>query len=121
MQQVIVDTNFLLIPGQYQVDFISEIERLMSVPYDLCVLKGSLDEIEKLLKIMRGAEKRAAKLGFTIGRSLTLIEHEKGHVDDILVSMPDVIVCTRDKDLKKRLKDSGKKVITLSKSHLIWG
>lgn len=120
MQQVIVDTNFLLIPGQYHVDFISEIERLMDEPYDLCVLQGSLDELEKLLKIMRGAEKRAAKLGFTIGRNLSVIEHEKGHVDDILVGMGS-IVCTRDKELKQRLKKAGKKVITLSKGHLIWG
>ena len=45
MIQVILDTNFLLIPSQFGVDVFSEIERLVHERHEVCVLDKSLDEL----------------------------------------------------------------------------
>lgn len=46
-RKVILDTNFLLIPGQFKVNVFAEIERVMDVPYHLCIIDKTVDELKK--------------------------------------------------------------------------
>ena len=50
MKQVVLDTNFLLIPYTLKVDIFSEIKEIMDLPYEICLLDESLNELNKILK-----------------------------------------------------------------------
>jgi hypothetical protein len=134
MRKVIIDTNMLLVPGQHKVDIFSEIDRLLDEPYELVILKGSMDELDKILISGSGADKQAAKL------AKMLIDHQqrrdfaattsckglkitpsspKVHVDDAIVEIAeDTLVATNDAGLKRRLLERGVRVISLRQQHL---
>lgn len=127
--KVILDTNFLLIPGQFGVDIFSEISRIMSEPYEICVLQKSVDELETLIQRM-GKKKEAlnAKLGYIMLKQKglkTLRGSSEAYVDDELLGLvkdnpKGVIVATQDAELKKKIISASGRIIELKqKSHLI--
>ena len=48
MRNIILDTNFLMIPLQFKVDIFSEIERICNFKYELLVPEASVKELENL-------------------------------------------------------------------------
>lgn len=121
MKQVILDTNFFLIPFQFHVDVFSEIRRLMMEPYELCVLDKSLNELMNIASKQKGKSREYAKMAFELAGRAMEIETGDGIVDDLLVDMADenTVVCTQDKELRKRLKEKKAKTIGLrQKNHL---
>ena len=120
MKQVILDTNFLLIPEQFGVDIFSEIERLMQNRYELCIFDKTLDELKKIAETGSGKDKRAAKLGiaFIATKKMRVLKAEENYVDDAIYKLAEKkgqIVCTQDQELKRKLKAKGVSVITLRK------
>lgn len=118
MKTVIIDTNFLLMPGQLKVDIYSEIDRLMQGKYELAVLDRTLQELENLTHKGTGADKRAAKLGMSLlkAKGLKIITTNQDiPVDDLIVNLAkkDIIVATQDKGLRARLKGKGVHLIVL--------
>ena len=118
MKQIIIDTNFLLIPGQFKVDIFSEFERVCDFPYKLCVLDKSVAELEKIVKGQKGKDKDAAKLALSLAKAKKVaVLKTKGslNVDSELVEQGKkvCIVATQDNGLKARLKALGASVITL--------
>ena len=131
VKRVLLDTNMLLVPGQFKVDIFSEIERLMDEPYELVVVDGTLKELERIQASGSGEDKRAARLG------LMLLEHQRArdapalaagkckglktipgsvaYVDDAIfaIAEDDTLVATNDGDLKRRLLERGVRVIFL--------
>ena len=126
MKKVILDTNFLMIPGALKVDIFSEIERIMEESYELYILENSIDELRKIIEEQKGKHKAAAKL------ALDFIEHKKlkvmrakslnmpvnsknSIVDDSLLALAgtDTIIATQDAALKKSLQLKGAKIIIL--------
>jgi hypothetical protein len=129
MRKVIVDTNMLLVPGQFKVDIFTEIDRVMDEPYEIVVLEGSLAELKKIAETGSGEDKRAAKL------AAMLVEHMRKrdfastgnckalkivagspdkYVDDAILEIAeDELVATNDGELKRRLLDKGVRVIYL--------
>jgi uncharacterized protein len=129
MRKVIIDTNMLLVPGQFKVDIFTELDRVMDEPYEINILQGSLDELKKISETASGADKQAAKL------ATLLIEHQKkrdfaaatqckglkivprssdAYVDDAILEIAeDEFVATNDNGLKRRLLDKGIRVIYL--------
>jgi rRNA-processing protein FCF1 len=98
LRRVILDTNFLL--SFEKVRIFSELDRICNFPYEVCILDRSLEELKgkKGEKLARDIiKKKNIKVIRTKG---------EGDVDDLLAKMEDkgVIVATRDKALKKRLK-----------------
>jgi len=63
---VIVDTNALLIPGEFGVDIFYELEKLGYA--HIIVPKAVLNELTKLKQrpVLKGKEKRAAKIGHSL-------------------------------------------------------
>ncbi len=118
-----MDTNFLLVPGQFNVNIFLEFERIMDEPFELCVLEGTLEELQELAE---GNSKKArdAKLGYVLAeqKGLKKLRGSQDHVDDALVNMVDdeTLIATQDKELKQRVKEKGGKVITVrNKQHLV--
>lgn len=124
MIRVLLDTNFLLLPGQFKVDIFTELERIMQEPFEIAVLESSIEELENLTKKGKSEDRRAAKLGLDLlkHKALKILPSSKQRcVDDLLVEMagPALIVATQDAELRKRLKRKGAGVIGLrQKNHL---
>lgn len=128
-KSVIVDTNALLIPGEFGVDIFHELERL---GYShIIVPKAVLNELEVLMQKsgLKGKEKIAAKVGYSLvlkyasggGRYNVTIEGEeeedKGKEADELVAKLaaklEAAVFTLDEDLKRELTHAGVQTVYL--------
>ena len=107
MKKIILDTNFLLIPGQNKVDIFAEIDRICLFKYQIVVLDRTIDELNTL-KLDKGKTGQYAKLALSLikNKKPKILKTKPGHVDDIIVELADkdTIVATQDQNLKKRLK-----------------
>lgn len=118
-KKVILDTNFLLIPGQFMVDIFTETEKLMQEPFVLCVIDKSLKELNQVVVTGKEKDRFAAKLALVlvIQKNLKTLHSfgSKKSVDDIIVKKADssTIVATQDKALRERLKEKGAMIIGL--------
>ncbi|RMF05038.1 nucleotide-binding protein [Candidatus Woesearchaeota archaeon] len=133
---VLLDTNFLLIPGRFGVDIFAEIDAICDFPYRLCLLKGSLRELEAIAsgagsRKQSGRDRSAASLGLELlkSKNLTIIDDSPAEGFDASASVDDrillfalkrgAIVATQDGALKRRLREAGIPVIVLRQlSHL---
>jgi len=132
MRKVIIDTNMLLVPGQHKVDIFTELDRVMDEQYEIIVLKGTLEELQRIIDgktQATGADKQAAKLAQllvkhheqrdkvsskTNCKALKIVSGSKHHVDDAIVEIAeDAFVATNDSGLKRRLLEKGIRVISL--------
>ncbi len=111
--KVIIDTNGLMIPGQFGLDIFSELERL---GFDSClVARASVKELEKIYSQGRGKDKVAAKIALSLLDCCTIIE-KNGFADDIITDLAvemDAAVLTNDIELKKRLCSKGVTIVYL--------
>jgi len=118
MKKILLDTNFLLIPFQFNVDIFSEIDRIMLEHYALFVLDKTVDELKKIIagREQKQINKRAAKLALQLikAKDVKILQTDLDlPVDDIIAGLKGYIVSTQDMDLKRRLKANDVKVITL--------
>ncbi len=118
---VILDANFLLIPGVHGVDISSELERILDVKYELVIPEVVIGELRHLKKDGDPSEKKAASIALDLFDDVKTVKSEKPADEEILrlASEMDSAVGTNDKNLKKQLRDRGIPVIYLrQKSHL---
>ena len=122
IKKIILDTNFLMIPGEFNVDIISEIERIANFQYTLWIIDKTMDELEKVADTAEKEKDRmAAKLAKQVIKKnkIKLIPTRKDDnriVDDIIVELVDkheYIVATQDKGLKHKLKEKDVPLIIL--------
>lgn len=120
-KKIILDTNGLMIPGQFGVEILSELERL---GFDsLIVPKPVVLELEKLSIEARGLDRRAARIALSLldDKRFEILEAE-GKVDDLIVDLAvelGAAVLTNDIELKKRLCSKNVSVVYLrGKNHL---
>lgn len=115
--RALLDTNFLMIPGEFKVDVISE---LMSLGYiEFFTLDLVVKELEKS-STKGGKAARSARVAMEIIRncSITVLQ-TKGdlkRVDDELFRLArtkNYVICTQDKELIKKVKASRMRFITL--------
>lgn len=125
--KVLLDTNFLLIPGQFKVDIFSEIERIIPGAHELCILDRTLDELDSIIsnKQSSGADKAAAKLAKALikAKKIPDLKTEKNlNVDNLIKKQAlqgGYIVATQDRALKSALKEKNIPLIVLrQKKHL---
>ena len=64
--KIILDTNFLLIPGTLKVDIFEEIKRICDFKYTLHIIDKTVDELKKITETQRGKYKTAAKLALML-------------------------------------------------------
>lgn len=118
--QVIIDTNMLLVPFTCNVDIFSQIERLMTEPYELIIVDKTLKELKKLKdaqlpKKEREQAKMALQLVEMKRKHLKIVSVSADYVDDQIVQLASslegaIFVATQDLDLRQRLKKLDKHI-----------
>jgi len=111
-RNVLLDTNFLLIPGQFKVDIFEEIRKALSFKVVFYVLDQSLAELDSITSEMIKKRKEKDKIAALIGKQLvqkkkvTILKTSTGKVDDLLVKYgkEGFVIATQDRILLKRLK-----------------
>ncbi|MFH1394212.1 MAG: PIN domain-containing protein [Candidatus Micrarchaeota archaeon] len=115
---VIIDTNFLLIPFQFRIDMFTELEYLLETSHSYVISSGSIRELKKLAD-GKGRHAIAARLALKmVDANAHRVEKISStrNVDDWIVDYAEktgAIVCTNDRQLRKRLKEAHIKIIAL--------
>lgn len=111
--KVIIDTNGLMIPVQFNVDIFEELKRLGFDEF--LVPEAVIDELDMLTKRSKGADRTAAK----VARSLVHmceVSAVRGVADDVIAQLAvelGAAVLTNDIELKKRLSGMNITVVYL--------
>ncbi len=106
MKKIILDTNAVIDMADFKIDLFSELHRILDIPYQVCILRGTIQELEKIMQSQRLRFARAAKMGLAILQLKKVkILSGIGNVDDMLVqySAQGALVLTQDRELKRRL------------------
>lgn len=113
---MVLDTNFLLLPRQFGVDIVKQMEELLEVPHELVVPTGVMNELRKLAK-GKGKEGAAARFALKLIRKCGMKKvRSSGDVDGWIseyASKEGAIVATNDSGLRHRLKNAGVKMVVL--------
>ena len=124
--KIIIDTNFLLLPGNFKIDIIQAIADLVDFDYNLCIIDKTIQELRKITQSGSGKDKLAANIALElINKDLFTIlpTTEDKIVDDLILDIAKnekIVVCTMDKGLKTLLKSLKTTIITMrSQKHLI--
>ena len=109
-KEVVIDTNFFMVPFQFNVDVITELEKLLP-SYKLTTPSFVINELKGLKNNNKGKIRLNADLALKLANSskveikdISLLENET--VDDALLRVSEVLA-TNDIELKKRAKDKG--------------
>ena len=109
-KEVVIDTNFFMVPFQFNVDIITELENLLP-SYKLTTPSFVINELKGLKRNSKGKVRLNANLALKLANSskieikdISLLENET--VDDALLRVSEVLA-TNDIELKKRAKDKG--------------
>ena len=109
-KRIILDTNFLLIPGQFKVDIFSEMKRICNFSYEPAVLPEIKTELEKLSEGL-SKDSFAAKLGLQLlsANRVKMLKNNRKlfkRADEAIVEIAsiDTYVATQDKVLRQKLK-----------------
>ncbi|MBW2996417.1 twitching motility protein PilT [Candidatus Woesearchaeota archaeon] len=120
VRKIILDTNFLLIPAQFNVDIFAEINRIMLESYKICTLDKVIQELKSITKDKKQSlkNKHAAKLALQLikAKKVKILKTKNNNVDDILAKIKGYIIATQDIALKRRIK--GKKIVLRQKKKL---
>lgn len=124
--KIILDTNFLLIPGTLKVDIFSEINRICSFKYTLHIVDKTLDELNKIIETQRGKYRDAAKLALQLlkNKSVKIIKTTNGkNVDNLILGLARkarIVVATQDMEFKRLLKAENTHLIVLKQKKYLF-
>ena len=121
-KEVVIDTNFFMVPFQFNVDIITELEN--SLPSDkLTTPSFVINELKGLKKNSKGKVRLNANLALKLANSskveikdISLLENET--VDDALLRVSEVLA-TNDIELKNRAKNKGITIVYLRQKKYI--
>jgi hypothetical protein len=121
-KEVVIDTNFFMVPFQFNVDIITELENLLP-SYKLTTPSFVINELKGLKKNNKGKTRLNANLALKLANSskveikdISLLENET--VDDALLRVSEVLA-TNDIELKNRAKDNGITIVYLRQKKYI--
>jgi rRNA-processing protein FCF1 len=121
-KEVVIDTNFFMVPFQFNVDIITELENLLP-SYKLTTPSFVINELKGLKRNTKGKVRLNANLALKLANSskveikdISLLENET--VDDALLRVSEVLA-TNDIELKNRAKDKGITVVYLRQKKYI--
>ena len=121
-KEVVIDTNFFMVPFQFNVDIIAELENKLP-SYKLTTPSFVINELKGLKKNNKGKIRLNANLALMLANSskveikdISLLENET--VDDALLRVSEVLA-TNDIELKKRAKAKGITIVYLRQKNYI--
>lgn len=122
VKEVVIDTNFFMVPFQFNVDIISELEKVLP-SYKLTTTSFVINELKGLKNNNKGKIRLNANLALKLANSskveikdISLLENET--VDDALLRVSEVLA-TNDIELKKRAKAKGITIVYLRQKNYI--
>ena len=122
IKEVVIDTNFFMVPFQFNVDIITELEKILP-SYKLTTPSFVINELKGLKRNNKGKIRLNANLALKLANSskveikdISLLENET--VDDALLRVSEVLA-TNDIELKKRAKAKGITVVYLRQKNYI--
>ena len=121
-KEVVIDTNFFMVPFQFNVDIITELENKLP-SYKLITPSFVINELKGLKRNNKGKVRLNANLALKLANS-SKVEikdisiHENETVDDALLRVSEVLA-TNDIELKNRAKDKGITVVYLRQKKYI--
>ena len=121
-KEVVIDTNFFMVPFLFNVDVITELENTLP-SYKLTTPSFVINELKGLKRNNKGKIRLNANLALKLANSskveikdISLLENET--VDDALLRVSEVLA-TNDIELKNRAKDKGITVVYLRQKKYI--
>ena len=121
-KEVVIDTNFFMVPFQFNVDIITELENKLP-SYKLTTPSFVINELKGLKRNNKGKIRLNANLALKLANSskieikdISLLENET--VDDALLRVSEVLA-TNDIELKNRAKEKGITVAYLRQKRYI--
>lgn len=121
-KEVVMDTNFFMVPFQFNVDIITELENLLP-SYKLTTPSFVINELKGLKRNTKGKTRLNANLALKLANSskveikdISLLENET--VDDALLRVSEVLA-TNDIELKNRAKNKGITIVYLRQKKYI--
>ena len=112
--KILLDTNFLMIPGKFKVDVFSELHKFGRT--EIFTLSLVVEELEHISK-GKGKDAGNAKLALGLIKKKGIkILKAGGETDseiERIAAEEDFIVCTQDKELIKKLKMENVQIIHL--------
>ncbi len=120
-KRIILDTNFLLIPGQFNVDIFAEMTRVCNFKCEFMVVPETVLELEGIVRSQNASasDKRAAKLAIQLIEKYVVKVTPNRKVfkraDEAILAVADknTIVATQDRDLREKLKANKTSLIIL--------
>jgi rRNA-processing protein FCF1 len=123
--RVIVDSNFLFIPSQFNLDIFEEMARVLNRSFEPVMTLPTYRELQKIAERSPPKLQRQTVLALKLASKCRMINVEKDRSeshDNLIVRLALEMKCcvaTNDRDLKKKLRKLGLAVIYLrQKSHL---
>jgi rRNA-processing protein FCF1 len=117
MKKIILDTNFLMVVGQFKVDIFSELKRICDFPYEIFIIDKTINELKSIIEKQKGKHKAAAKLALTIikNKKIKKIKTKEGTVDELIIKLSNkgTVIATQDMELKRRLRKKGVSMVVL--------
>ena len=121
-KEVVIDTNFFMVPFQFNVDIITELENLLP-SYKLTTPSFVINELKGLKNNNKGKTRLNANLALKLANSskveikdISLLENET--VDDALLRVSEVLA-TNDIELKNRAKNKGITIVYLRQKNIL--
>ena len=122
IKEVVIDTNFFMVPFQFNVDIITELEKVLP-SYKLTTPSFVINELKGLKRNNKGKTRLNANLALKLANSskieikdISLLENET--VDDALLRVSEVLA-TNDIELKNRAKEKGITIVYLRQKNYI--
>ena len=115
---VVLDTNFLLLPFQFKIDILRELDYLIDYSHHYVISSRTVKELQKIAGAI-GKDGMAARLALKmVEASKTKIEiiQNDQYVDEWIeeyAKLNSAIVCTNDSRLRRKLLDSDLKVVSM--------
>jgi len=121
VEKIVLDTSFLIASFELKVDIIEGIFNACDFKYELFVLNGTINELERLINSSSLSRKQAAKYALKLVQShkIKVLKNEIEHVDDALVALNGYIIATEDSELKKRLRKKNIKILNIRQKKLV--
>ena len=122
---VIPDTNFLIYTIKHKINMDYELDRILN-NYEIVILNCVMDELEKLKTQLKGKEKFSINLLLSLIKRYKTEDYKIGkYADEIIINYAKyqkdngnkIVVCTNDKDLKKRLINMGIPIIVVKQKN----
>ena len=123
--RVILDSSFLFVPSQFNIDIFEELAKVLNRKYDPLVLSSTLEELHKIASGGSVKIRRQASFALKFAEKSKLITLKKGEgesYDDVVVRAALEMGCsvaTNDRELRRKLRQIKVPVIYLrQKTHL---